>query len=76
MEGWREVEIRWVSVSRKLVSVTKPLRVVALLSRAAAELDVVTADRGKCTETCAYLSIMPAASGMQRPADHSKEKRM
>lgn len=75
-----KVEIPWISVSRKLVLVTKLLCVVSLLSKTAfvvtAGMDVVTADSGKYIETCAYLSIIPAVSGMQQLADHSKERRM
>jgi len=56
--------------------VTKLLCVVSPLSRTAAELDMVIADKGEYPETYVYLSIMPAASGMQQPADHSKERRM
>lgn len=37
---------------------------------------IVIADKGKYAETYVYLSVMPAASGMQQPADHSKERRM
>lgn len=70
-----KVEIPWISVSRKLVLVTKVLCVVSFLSRTAflvaAGMDVVTADGGKYIETCAYLSIIPAVSGMQQLADHS-----
>lgn len=75
-----KVETPWISVSRKLVLVTKLLCVVSLLSRTAVlvavGMAVVTADRGKCIEMCAYLSVIPAVSGMQQLADHSKERRM
>lgn len=67
-----EVETPWVSVSRRLVLVTKLLCVVSLLSPSAvvvaAGVDVVRAARGKCPEPCAYLSIAPALPGTQRPA--------
>ena len=71
-----KIEIPWISASIKLVLGTKLLSVVSLLSRTAflvaAGMDVVTADRGKYIETCAYLSIIPAVSGMQQLADHSE----
>lgn len=72
--------IPWTAVSRTLALVTKVLCVVSLLSRTAvlvAEgMDVVITDRGKYVEMCAYLSIVPAASGMQQLAEHSKGRRM
>lgn len=75
-----KIEIPWISVFRKPVLERKLLCVVSLLSRtavpAAVGMDVVTADGGKCIEMCAYLSIIPAVSGMQQLADHSKERRM
>lgn len=73
-----KVNTTWISVCRKLVLVTKLLCVVSLLFRAAclvvAGMDVVRADRA--IQTCAYLSIIPAVSGMQQLTDHSKESRM
>lgn len=73
-----KANIPCISVSRKLVLVTKLLCVVSLLFRTAclvaAGMDVVRADRS--IETCAYLSIVPAVSGMQQLTDHSKETRM
>lgn len=75
-----KAEIPWTAVSRTLALVTKVLCVVSLLSRTAVlvaiGMHVVTADRGKYIEMCAYLSIVPAASGMQQLADHSKGRRM
>lgn len=73
-----KASIPWIGVCRKLVLVTKLLCVVSLLFRGAclvvAGMDVVRANRA--IKTCAYLSIVPAVSGMQQLTAHSKETRM
>lgn len=73
-----KVDIAWMSVSRKLVLVTKLLCVVSPLFRPAclapAGMDVVRADRS--IKTVLIYQSYQLVSGMQQPTDHSKETRM